>query len=332
MNIETVARRANVSIATVSRVINQRTGVSTETAKRVQAVLEEIGYVPNRTAKALVSGRSHILGMIVSDITNPFFPEIIKGFEDIAIQHRYEIITVSSNYDARRMEQCVHRLLERSVDGVAVMTSEFDPMIVEQLTRLHVPTVFLDVGTVSDRVSNIRVDYESGVREAVNHLIGLNHRRIGFISGPSALTSARIRRDAFLRALHDAGLGDQKELLAEGNHKIDGGFTAMERLLPHRLTAVLASNDLTAFGALRAVRRAGLSVPADISVIGFDDIQLSEFTDPPLTTVRLGRADIAVAAFTALVNNGGGNDAFGCEIPVKTSLVVRGSSGPSPNC
>lgn len=327
MSIEIVARRAQVSIATVSRVINDKTGVGPETAKRVRAAIQELGFVPNRTAKALVSGKSFILGMIVSDITNPFFPEIIRGFEDIAIQHGYEIITVSSNYDARRMEQCVHRLVQRSVDGVAIMTSEFDPMIIGQLTRINVPTVFLDVGTVSNRVSNVRVDYEGGIREAVKHLISLGHLRIGFISGPSTLKSATIRKEAFLNALREDGLGNCKDLLVESNHAIDGGFRAMEDLLPHQPTAVLTSNDLSAIGAMRAIRRAGLSVPGEISVIGFDDIQLSQFTDPPLTTVRLARADIAVAAFNALLHTGEKKNPLGYEVRVKTTLIIRDSTG-----
>lgn len=317
-----------MSIATVSRVINNRTKHDSETAKRVRAAVKELGYVPNRTAKALVSGRSHILGMIVSDITNPFFPDVVQGFEEVAIRHGYEIITVSSHYDPQRMEQCVYRLIQRSVDGVAVMTSEFDPAIVAQLTRLKVPIVFLDVGSIAKFVGNIRVDYEEGIRQAVMHLLDLGHRHIGFISGPSTLKSARVREEAFLRALRDAGVADNKSLVVEGNHAIDGGLNAMDELLPQHPTAVLASNDLTAIGALRAIRRAGGSVPGDVSVVGFDDIQLARFTEPPLTTVRLDRGEVAVAAFEALLYPHTSEGSLGCEKQVSTSLVIRESTGP----
>jgi LacI family transcriptional regulator len=228
------------------------------------------------------------------------------------------------------MEQCVHRLIQRSVDGVAIMTSEFDPAIIEQLTRLNVPTVFLDVGTVAKFVSNIHVDYERGIRQGVEHLIGLGHRRIGFISGPSTLKSARVRKEAFLRALRDAGVADDPCLMVAGNHAIDGGLEAMEVLMRQKPTAVLASNDLTAIGALRAIRRAGCSVPRDISVVGFDDIQLSRFTDPPLTTVRVSRAEIAVAAFEALSQTYDAPGSMGCNKQVSTTLVVRESTGPVP--
>lgn len=318
-----------MSIATVSRVINNGPGVGADTAVRVREAIKELGYVPNRTAKALVSGRSHILGIIVSDITNPFFPEMIKGFEEIAIQHGYEIITASSNYDSHRMEQCVLRLIQRSVDGVAIMTSEFDPAIIGQLTLLHVPTVFLDVGIVSRWVSNVRVDYERGICEAVAHLVGLGHRKIAFISGPRTLKSAQIRKEAFLRSLREAGIQGDHQLVVEGNHGIEGGLAAMQPIMHQHYTAVLASNDLTAIGALRAIRHSGLSVPRDISVVGFDDIQLSQYTDPPLTTVRLARADVAAAAFEALLRatrsaNGDG----GIEMQITTTLVVRESTGP----
>lgn len=316
-----------MSIATVSRVINNRGSVDPETAARVRAAINELGYVPNSTAKALVSGRSHILGIVVSDITNPFFPDIIQAFEGAAIQHGYEILTVSSHYDAGRMEQCIYRLIQRSVEGVAIITSEFDPVIIGKLTTLGVPTVFLDVGIVSRFVSNIRIDYEGGIRQAVSHLLQLGHRRIAFISGPEKLKSANIRKQAFLRSLHEASLSD--DLIVEGNHAIDGGLEAMSTLVERRPTAVLCSNDLTAIGAMRGIRRAGLSVPNDVSVVGFDDIQLSRFTDPPLTTVRLARAEIGVAAFQALVRTQNGNEFTGVEKQIETTLVVRESTAPA---
>lgn len=324
MSIAEVARLAGVSIATVSRVINNSGKVDPETAARVQAAIRKLGYVPNGTAKALVSGRSNILGIIVSDITNPFFPDIIQAFEGVAIEHGYEILTVSSHYDAGRMEQCVRRLLQRSVDGVAIITSEFDPAVISRLTEVRVPTVFLDVGVVGKYVSNIKVDYESGIRQAVAHLVELGHRRIAFISGPSKLKSAKIRKQAFLRSLHDASLSD--DLVVEGNHAIDGGLEAMGQLMGRRPTAVLCSNDLSAIGAMRAIRRAGLSVPHDVSVVGFDDIQLSRFTDPPLTTVHLARADLGVAAFEALLCTHSRPDRHGIEKNIETSLVVREST------
>ncbi len=332
MSIREVAKRARVSIATVSRTVNNASTVDPKTAQRVREAIEELRYYPNRQARSLVSGRSRILGLIVSDITNPFFPELVKGFEDVAVQRGYEIMVSSTNYDSARMAHSVRRLIERKVEGVAIMTSEMDQPLIDQLERRKVPTVFLDVGSVRSLISNIRVDYAAGINQAVEHLLGLGHRRIGFISGPLGLTSARVRRSAFLECLAHAGVLKDEGLVEEGDHTIDGGLEAMTRLLDsrHPPTAVLASNDLTAIGALRAVRRKGWSVPDDVSVIGFDDIHFAEFTEPPLTTVALSRRELAEKAIYALLQHldpeQPGEPAHGAEYTVTPALVVRDST------
>jgi DNA-binding LacI/PurR family transcriptional regulator len=332
MKIQEVARRARVSTATVSRTINNPSLVNPKTAKRVWKAIEELRYYPNTQARSLVSGRSRILGLIVSDITNPFFPELIKGFEDVAIQHGYEILISSTNYDSARMAICVRRMLERKVEGVAIMTSEMDKHLVDQFANRNVPMVFLDVGPPGEHVSNIVVDYAMGINEAVDHLLSLGHRRIGFIGGPAGLKSARIRRIAFLRSLGHHGIDRDARLVEAGDHTVDGGLAAMTRMLDSRCaaTAVLASNDLTAIGMMRAVRRAGLVVPRDISVVGFDDIRLAEFTEPPLTTVRLSRQDLAERAFDALLSELEGKPRPP-ENKVETHLVVRETTCPAPN-
>ncbi len=305
MGIRDVAKRAKVSIATVSRAMNNPETVDPETAKRVRQAVAELNYFPDSHARSLVSGRSRTLGLIVSDITNPFFPELVKGFEDVALRHGYEIIIGSTNYESSRTALCVRRMLERKVEGVAIMTSEMDQHLIDQLVGRHIPSVFLDVGSVRPFVSNIEVDYASGIREAVNHLIKLGHSRIGFISGPPELKSARIRRRAFLQCLEDVGTLGTQEWVKEGDHTIDGGLEAMISLLdlPNTPTAVLTSNDLTAIGAMRAVRSKGLTVPGDVSIIGFDDIHFAAFTEPPLTTVALSRWELAENAFQALMKH-----------------------------
>jgi DNA-binding LacI/PurR family transcriptional regulator len=321
MSIEEVARRARVSTATVSRTINNPSLVDPKTARRVQKAIEELRYFPNTQARSLVSGRSRIFGLIVSDITNPFFPELIKGFEEVAIHNGYEILVSSTNYDSARMALSVRRMLERKVEGVAIMTSEMDKHLVDQLAHRNVPMVFLDVGPSGKGISNIIVDYAMGVNEAVDHLLSLGHRRVGFISGPMALKSARIRRSAFLRSLGRYGIHEDELLVQGSDHTVDGGLEAMTRMLALNCnpTGVLASNDLTAIGMMRAVRRAGLSVPHDISIVGFDDIRLAEFTEPPLTTVRLPRTELAERAFHALLSNQP-------QFTIETHLVVREST------
>jgi LacI family transcriptional regulator len=331
MGIHEVAKRAKVSIATVSRTLNNPSTVDPKTAARVLKAVEELRYHPDIYARSLVSGRSRILGLIVSDITNPFFPELVRGFEDVAVQHGYEIMVSSTDYNSARMAVCVRRLLDRKVEGVAIMTSEMDRPLIDQLERRKVPTVFLDVGAVHALISNIQVDYAAGINQAVEHLLALGHRRIGFISGPLTLKSASIRRTAFLECLTRKGILEDEDLVTEGDHMIDGGLAAMSRLLdlPNPPTAVLTSNDLTAIGALRAVHRKGLNVPKDVSVIGFDDIHFAEFTEPPLTTVALSRRELAEKAIFALLRHiepTPGQPGHGAEYSITPTLVVRQST------
>ncbi|MEP6900100.1 MAG: LacI family DNA-binding transcriptional regulator [Actinomycetota bacterium] len=328
MNIKKVAEHAKVSTATVSRLINKTSYISPETAKKVWAAIEELGYYPNITARGLASGRSLLLGLIVSDIVNPFFPELVKSFEECAVEKGYEIITANTNYDPARTAMRVRRLIERRVDGVAVMTSEMDQSLIDELSTRGIPIVFLDTGEIQENISNIRIDYEQGISEAVNHLLELGHCRIGFISGPLDLKSAKIRRSAFLKFLRQKGIIEKKELVTTGNHKISGGKAAMNRLLElkERPTAVLASNDLTAIGALQALRTHGLRVPQDISLIGFDDIVLAESTDPPLTTVNISRVKVGESAFKSLYELINGETEFGTEVLVETTLVIREST------
>jgi DNA-binding LacI/PurR family transcriptional regulator len=330
MNIKKVAERAKVSTATVSRLLNKTSYISPETAKKVWTAIEELGYYPNINARGLASGRSHLLGLIVSDIVNPFFPELVKSFEECAVEKGFELIMANTNYDPARTAMRVRQLIERRVDGVAVMTSEMDQALIDELSTRGIPIVFLDTGELQENISNIRIDYEQGISEAANHLLDLGHRRIGFISGPPDLKSSKIRRSAFLRFLRQHGIIEKKELVTTGNHKISGGRAAMTQLLElsERPTAVLASNDLTAIGALQAVRNHGLHVPEDISLIGFDDIALAASTDPPLTTVNVSRVRVAEAAFNSLFELIDGEPEIGREVLVETKLVIRESTAP----
>ncbi len=329
MNIKEVARLAQVSTATVSRTINGSDKVTAETAERVRRAIETLKFYPNTNARALGSGRSSLYGLIISDITNPFFPELVKSFEDVAVQFGQEVLVANTNYDPHRMEVCVSRMLQRKVDGVAVMTSEMDEHLIGELNSRRIPLVFLDTGTPEKGISNIAIDYAAGIDAAVEHLSALGHTSIGFISGPMTLTSARIRRKAFTQSLKRKGLQLDRDLIEEGNHRMDGGHEAMLRLLAkeQRPTAILASNDMTAIGAIGALSEHGIKVPRDISVIGFDDIELSAFTQPALTTVRLSRQEIAKVAFRALYNAKDDASAKGAEYTIQPTLIERKSTG-----
>ena len=303
MDIREIAKRARVSTATVSRTINRVPTVNAQLAKRVWSVIEELGYYPNTQARALVSGRSRIFGLIVSEMTNPFFPEIMQVFETIAVQHQYEILLTSTGNDPKRMESSVRRMIERRVEGVAIMTFGMEELLLEDLKSRQVPLVFVDVGPPRPRVSNIRIDYLHGIRQAVQHLAALRHEKIAFITGPFRLKSAIARQQAFLRSMQEIGLESDPALIVEGDHTMEGGMAACIRLLagPVRPTAVLCSNDMTAIGVMRESHDAGLSIPDDLSVVGFDDIRLAQFVLPPLTTVQMSQSELARLAFNALL-------------------------------
>jgi LacI family transcriptional regulator len=271
-----------------------------------------------------------MFGLIISDISNPFFPELVKSFDDAAIRNNYEVLVANTDYKSERMGIAVRRMIERKVDGVAIMTSELDRDLLAELYHRQLPLVFLDLGEVHSRVSRIVVDYRTGIEEAIRHLVSLGHKRIAFISGPLILKSARTRRTAFLACLRESGISAGQQMEYEGNHRVDGGDAAMRSMLsqPNRPTAVLASNDLMAIGAMRAISAMGLEVPRDISVIGFDDIEFSQYIRPRLTTVRLSREDIGRNAFDALYRTAEGLTKKGQEIHVGSTLVVRETTGP----
>ena len=331
MDIRTIARLANVSIATVSRTINRVPTVNPKIAKRVWEVIEELDYFPNTQARALVSGRSWILGLIVSEITNPFFPELIQGFEDIAVEHGYEILVSSTNHDPKRMSHCIRRMLERKVDGVAVMTFGIEAPLLEQLAQRKVPLVFIDVGPDGPGINVLKVDYHHGIRQGVQHLAALGHRNIAFVRGPEALHSAQSRLLAFSESLRECGIAPNPAWILPGDHTLEGGMAAMKQLLAEKNmpTAVMCSNDMTAIGVLHTLYRAGLRVPDDLSVIGFDNIHIAEVTIPPLTTVQMSRFDLARAAVTALraCAEGKEKSAQKHEYNIRTDLVVRESTG-----
>jgi len=335
MNISAVAARAQVSTATVSRVINGTAKVSPETAERVREAIETLDFYPDISARTLGSGRSRLYGLIISDITNPYFPELVKAFEDIAVEHGQDVLIANTDYDPRRMKACVIRMLQRKVDGVAIMTSEMDDRLIQNFSHRQIPTVFMDTAKKLKDVSTVRVDYAAGVKLAMDHLFALGHERIAFISGPLSLSSAQTRARAFTRALRQHGHMGEPSLMQESDHRVEGGHAAMLRVLDagRHPTAVLASNDLTAIGAMGAIHERGLRIPTDISVIGFDNIELSGYTQPALTTLHVPRREIAAAAFRSLFH--GRDDLTGEPVPKREhvfqpKLLVRNSTAEAP--
>ena len=325
-DIRDVARAAGVSVATVSRTINNIPSVNADMAARVREAIRELNYYPNNQARALVSGKSRLFGLLVSDITNPFFPELIKRFEAAAVKHGYELLIGSTNYDSE-LQHCLRRMIERNVDGVAIMTFGVEDPVLEELSDRNIPMVFVDVAQEEFRQDALMVDYLHGMQQGVEHLVALGHEDIGFISGPLSQHSASQRRAAFLEAMEACGCDPQERFLIEGDHQLEGGMFGMTQLLnrPDRPTAVLCSNDLTAIGALRTLHKRGLRVPEDMSVVGFDDIHLAAFINPPLTTVKMSQTEIANGAIRILLDRIDGSLPHDSTTmpPISTSLVIR---------
>jgi LacI family transcriptional regulator len=333
-DIRAVAALAKVSIATVSRTINGAPVVSDRLSKRVWQAIEQLNYFPNSHARSLVSGRSRIFGIIVENITNPFFPELIQCFEEIAVAHGYEVLVMSSNSDPAILTTCIRRMIERKVEGVAMLTFGEEEPILDQLVFHDIPLVLAEFKLEDPKTSTILLDYTTGIRAAVDHLVELGHRKIAFLAGPHKIHSALTRENDFRTAMETAALPIQKKWIVECDHTLKGGVAGFERLqaLATRPTAILCSNDMTAIGVLRAAYLKGMRVPQDLSVIGLDDIDFAEFTLPPLTTIRLSRADLARAAFEALRQQAedASNPKLQREFLVSTSLVLRGSTATPP--
>jgi LacI family transcriptional regulator len=307
--------------------------VTDETRERVLRAIERCGYYPNAHARSLASGRSNTLGLIISDISNPFFPELVKSTERAAFERGYDLILSNTNYEAERTSSYVQRLIERKVAGVALMTSELDTALVGELARRRVCVVFLDLGSAGQCMSNVVVDYDTGIEEAIVHLVAHGHREIAFLGGPRHLRSAIKRLDAFRTSLA-RHLPEASPQVYEGDFKLDGGRRAaralMERGGEEMPTAVVVANDMMALGVMQEFRECGIEVPRDVSVVGFDDIAFAGLAAPPLTTVNLPREELGRRAVEALIASVEHSEQQGTDIHIATRLVVRASTGRAP--
>jgi DNA-binding LacI/PurR family transcriptional regulator len=330
LDMRDIAKLAGVSSATVSRVINQSVVVKPATAERVRRVIAELKFFPNNSATTLKRGNSSTYGLIIPDITNPFFPELIRSFEKILVENNREMLMTTTDFHPSRIQQSIRRMLVRKVDGVALVASEIETESIESLIRNRVPLVTMDRRITGPGLSDVLINNTSGMDQAIKHLKNLGHKEIGFIGGTIGPTISDHREQAFIKAMKKHDLKPNPEFMRVGNYRIPGGEAAMAELLHCSLrpTAILTANDLTAIGALRVIHHLGLTVPGDFSVIGFDDIELSDILHPPLTTLRLSRQEFAEIFFEALEAMRGHPNITGHQYSIKTSLIVRESTGP----
>ncbi len=321
-----VAERAGVSITTVSHVLNETRPVSDETRERVLGAIAHLNYFKNTSARLLVRGHSDLFGLIISDVENPFFPELIKSFEQACASHRMEVLLCATNYDEAQAKNAVRRMLENKVRAVAVMTSQFARELEAQFIRQHVPVVVLSSPPASRGRSHIAIDYERGISQAIHHLYELGHRAIALATGPLDQLSAAAHKDAVIAAMRK--LGCKPFRIIEGDHRPESGGSIARELLdaPQRPTAIFCGNDRMAIGAIGAALDLGFRVPQDVSIMGSDDVWIARYSHPPLTTVRIPRDTLGTLAFTALTKMLATKRHKGTDYILQTELVIRAST------
>jgi LacI family transcriptional regulator len=327
MNLEQVARRAKVSTATVSRVLNNASVVKSSTRARVVKAIEELRYHPNLHARSLAGGKSKTIGVIVSNLENPFFFDIYKTVEQDAHARGYEVVMANTDYRPEQLVASVRLMIGRRVAGLAAVVSEMDPALIQELTESRVPVVFYDVGALRKNITNIRVNYARGVEKVISYLHSMGHRRVGFVGHHAMLGPINERMKAVMDA---AGRYEFEVRFVADSDTLQGGREATRMLLSsgYDPTALVCVNDITAVGALHELRERGLRVPQDISVTGFDNIKLSEFCYPALTTVHIPRDRIGHIICDWLVPPEPGRPATAeGEVLIEPELVLRESTG-----
>ena len=291
MTQEEVARHARVSSATVSRVLNNTCVVSSGVRDRVMKAVEELRYSPNLHARGLAGG-SHSVGIIVSNFENPFFVEIYKAIELGAGRAGFDIIMANTGYSRERLTASVRSIIGRRVAGLAAIVSEMDPRLIAELNEYRIPTVFYDAGAPDSNMASIRVNHRRGMEKLIAYLYNLGHRRVGFVGHHGMWGPINERQRAVLDAV--GCYSDLRVETAADEDTLEGGRRAARMVLAANpaITALICANDLMAVGSLLELRDIGLRVPRDISVTGFDNIKLAQFSDPPLTSVHISREEI----------------------------------------
>jgi LacI family transcriptional regulator len=328
--IREVAEKAGASVTTVSHVINETRHVSDEVRLRVLDAMKELNYRPNALARSLRMGQTHTLALILPDSANPFFADIGHAVEDCAFQLGYSVILCNTQGDPRREFLYVDVLSKKQVDGIIFVATGEQVASLNFLQSRAMPVVVVNRDLSTIEVDLIFTDNLQGGYLATHHLLTLGHRRIACIAGPSDLTLGADRVAGYRRALEEAGLAYDERLVLAGDYQPASGFRVTHDLLSRRdpPTAIFACNDLMALGALRAAVEAGCRVPADLSIVGFDDIELARYTNPPLTTIAQDKAEIGAQAVRRLVERITAKHGPFQRSTLPTHLVQRESTGP----
>lgn len=330
--ISDIARIAKVSKATVSRVINNKSeGVGFETAQRIRDIIDELGYRPNSLARSIVNSKAKMLGLVIPDITNPFFPNLVRGIEDYANSNGYTVFLCNTDNDPDKEEQYLLSLIDKRVDGIILASTSSQSSTLEQLNKYNIPFVLVDRPLTNDIDLGVYANNYKGVYAAVEHLIKCGHTSIAFLGGTKKVITTNERFEGFRDALRDANITLDKSLIKFGDYSIASGITMMEKLIDEKakFTAVMAGNDLIAIGAVKALRLQGIRIPEDCEIIGFDGIELTEIFDPSISTVVQPIYEIAIESAKLLIGKINGEITCSRKIIVEPTLVLRATTKSS---
>ena len=328
--IREVAESAGVSYATVSHVINNTRVVTQETRERVLAAMAALNYRPNALARSLRQGKTNTIGLVLPDSANPFFAEISRSIEDEAFRKGYSVFLCNTELDTQRELFYVDVLSKKQVDGIIFVAAGDQADSLDFLLRQGMSVVMIDRDLPNVEVDAVLTDHQLGGFLATQHLIELGHRRIACIAGPSSITPSAERITGYRKALEQAGLPFDEAMLIRGDYHAESGMEITKSILQMdpRPTAIFALNDLMALGALRAASEANCSVPKDVAVVGYDDLELARFTSPPLTTIAQPKKEIGAQALTLLVDRISQKNRSPHRVVLPPELIVRGSTQP----
>jgi LacI family transcriptional regulator len=328
--IREVAEIAGVSNATVSHVINNTRVVSPETRQRVLNAMAELNYRPNALARSLRQGKTNTLGLVLPDSANPFFAEISRSIEDEAFNKGYSVFLCNTELDTRRERFYVDVLSKKQVDGIIFVAAGDQADSLGFLARENMPVVMIDRNLPNVEVDAVLSDHQLGGFLATRHLLQLGHTRIACIAGPSSITPSAERITGYQNALDQANIPFDEKLVIRGDYHAQSGMDITHFILEMnpRPTAIFALNDLMALGALRAAAEDGCSVPADLAVVGYDDLELSQFSNPPLTTIAQPKKEIGLQAVSLLVERIAQNSRPPRRLVLPPELIVRRSTQP----
>jgi DNA-binding LacI/PurR family transcriptional regulator len=331
VSIKDIARVMNVSYSTVSRALNDSPLVKDDTKEAIRQAAAEMGYLPSAIARSLVMRRTRTIGVVVTTITDLFFAEVIQGIEETAVQSGYSVILTSSNSQPNRELAAIQALRSQRVDGIILVAACADTERKERLFRsneIDLPIVIINNVHEEHIGYSVETDNVGGGREVTQHLLALGHRRIAHIAGPLSEWDGVERQSGYEQALREAGLPVDPQLIVRGTNRPEGGWAAARQLLalPSPPTAIFCYNDLIAAGAMRAAHAAGRAIPADLSIVGFDDIALASYFEPPLTTMAQPKQEMGSKAVQMVLDLLAGEEVNNWVLP--SHLVVRASTAP----